>query len=166
MTAQNSFKINIPEGMEIDKDRSTFEEVFFKHKEKEYPIIWGELETVNGFYVEEDSSISEYRCSVLSIKENNKNIFETKQQAKASLALAQLTQLLKAYNGDWRPNWSDGYEPKYVINYVSVLEVNKTYTKHNLLAFYSEKVADLFLQNFKKLIKEAYPLLYGYSFED
>lgn len=172
MTNQNSLKINIPEGMEIDENRSTFAEIFFKPKEKQLPRTWRDLVTITGYFVNHKNSHVEKAYPYKELNQadasdyNNKNIFETKEQATAALALAQLTQLMKAYNGDWKPNWSDCYEPKYTINYVSVLEVNKTFTKHNLLAFYSEKVADLFLANFKDLIKEAYPLLYGYSFKD
>jgi hypothetical protein len=39
----------------------------------------------------------------------SRNIFATKKQAEASLALAMLTQQVKDANGDWKPNWMQNF---------------------------------------------------------
>lgn len=52
-----TFKINIPEGYEIDKDESTFEKIVFKKIEKKLITSWEELHSIKGYYVKGDSSI-------------------------------------------------------------------------------------------------------------
>lgn len=163
MTDKNSVKINIPEGMEIDASKSTFHEIFFKSKEKQYPKTFRELDTITGFGINGQVCVYETENIPLHIPKS-KSLYVTEEQAKASLALAQLTQLLKAYNGDWKPI---NDSRKYVINCVlDSLMIDTCYEYRYLLSFEKKKIADLFLDNFENLIKEASPLLFGYSLKD
>ena len=85
-------KIQVPEGYEIDKEKSTFEKIVFKKLENELPKSWEELDIVKGFYVDslsEITSTGEVTCA----EEYNRNTFPTRKEAKASIALAQLCQL-------------------------------------------------------------------------
>jgi len=65
------------------------------------PKTWEELGRVKGYHVSDNVD------SILSLYSNpwNKQVYRTKEQAKASIALAQLSQLMFIYNEGWKPNW-------------------------------------------------------------
>jgi hypothetical protein len=154
-------KIQVPEGHCIDQENSTFELIRFKKIEQKFPSSWMELRNVDGYYVTEKSSVTICREA---IKTNiNKNIFATEEQAKASLALAQLSQLKKIYREiegdkiDWRTQ---------TIEHVIVFGPNgqERSTARNtpqFLAFTKRETRDLFFDNFKELIEQARPLMVG-----
>lgn len=152
-------KIQVPEGYEIDRENSTFEKIVFKKVEKELPKSWKDLYEVKGWFVGDESRL----CSIETCnwaKDNHKNIFPTKEEAEACLALAQLCQLRDRYNGGWKPNWEDGDEQKYVIK-IGRGETTKcilTVTS-SVLSFKSAYLRDKFLENFRDLIETAKPLL-------
>lgn len=95
-------KIEIPQGYEIDKEKSTFENIVFKKVERELPKRWEELPFVDGWFVDAKCRIVE--TENLTAQEHNKNTFPTKEEAKACIALAQLCQLRNIYNDGWKPN--------------------------------------------------------------
>jgi hypothetical protein len=152
-----TLKIEIPQGYEIDKEKSTFENIVFKLTKKELPKSWEELEEISGYYATgAGSAINEYKTITTS---NNKNVFATKEQAEASLALAQLSQLLAVYNGVWVPDWSDN-ETKYHIRFLyDGVEVHECFVVQHFLSFKTKEIATQFLANFKDLILTAKPLL-------
>ena len=153
------FKIQVPEGYEIDKEKSTFEKIVFKKVEKELPKSWEELEFINGFYVSSLSSIYKAKENIPSI-ESSKNIFPTKEEAEACLALAQLCQLRDSYNDGWKPDWENGMEIKWCIELFKENIHEKTQIYFNkILAFKTKELRDKFLENFKGLIEIAKPLL-------
>lgn len=45
-------KIEVPDGYEIDKEKSTFEKIIFKKVEKELPKSWEELKIISGYYLD------------------------------------------------------------------------------------------------------------------
>lgn len=152
------FKIQVPEGYEIDKENSTFEKIVFKKVERELPKSWEDLKVVEGFYIDEDSGI--YVCEDRYTDDENKNVFPTEEEAEACLALAQLCQLRDKYNDGWKPNWTTDDEEKYII---SIHEGNPYtdchYSIQRVLAFRTEELRNKFLENFKDLIEIAKPLL-------
>jgi len=129
-----------------------------KQSDNKLPKTWEELGRINGHYIDGDS----FGWMVADIKtsRHNKNIFRTKEQAKASIALAQLSQLMFVYNEGWQPNWKDPYENKRCIafreNHINILITIKTQC---FLAFKTPKIRDKFLENFEDLIWQAKPLL-------
>lgn len=151
-------KIEVPQGYEIDKEKSTFENIVFK-KVDDLPKSWENLETINGFYVNSASDIVKVKGEAYAV-EDNKNVFPTKEEAEACIALAQLCQLRDRYNGGWKPDWDNDEEPKYAIK----ISNNKT-TKcvltvtSSVLSFKSFNLRDEFLENFRDLIETAKPLL-------
>jgi hypothetical protein len=148
-------KINVPDGYEIDKDKSTFENIVFK-KKKELPKSWGQLISVYGFCVNTECEILE---SNVYTKPHNRNIFSTSQQAKASIALAQLSHLRNVYRRWCDPDWSDGVE-KYCIYFQSgELVIDSCFYNEFFLSFQDKETAELFLENFKDLIEQAKPLM-------
>ena len=152
-------KIQVPEGYEIDRENSTFENIIFRKTERKLPKKWEDLENVNGYYAE---SWGDVRCyyGVNTPDHTNKNIFPTKEEAEACLALAQLCQLRDRYNDGWKPNWNSTAETKYVIEIFKNNIVKNLYGgKHRILAFKTEDLRDKFLENFKDLNETAKPLL-------
>lgn len=152
-------KITPPDGYEIDKDNSTFEKIVFKEIKKGLPKKWEDLEKLEGYYVSASYSrvISddEYR-----LHPDNKCVFLTKEQAQASIALAQLTQLREVYRQGWKPNWNNMSQEKYqVINQRGILKVFRS-DINGFISFQSRKVAEEFLDNFRDLIEKASPLLF------
>jgi len=149
-----TLKIEIPEGYEIDKEKSTFENIVFKLVKKELPKSWAELEGIRGYYVDVNSSIL---VTSGATKFRNRNLFATKEQAEASIALAQLSQLLAVYNDGKKESvysirvYEDG-EP-YVFNMFVIQQMQ------SFLSFKDIGTAELFLTNFKDLILTAKPLL-------
>ena len=156
-----AFKIEIPEGYEIDQEKSTFEKIVFKeiNKElkKELPKTWEELTKVEGYYIGTCAGVSDYQGAT---KEVNKNVFATRKQAEASVALAQLSQLRDAYRQGWKPDWQNHRIKKYCIFVEDDnFRIDHWYTRQYFLSFETQAIAQEFLENFKDLIEKAQPLM-------
>lgn len=92
----NQLTIDIPEGMEIDTENSNLAEGIIKFKPK--CITYDNI--VNSF-----SSIA---CINVCMHSSNINKL---------IAMAQLMNITKYYNGDWKPSWDSSEQPKYYIYY-------------------------------------------------
>lgn len=145
-------KIEIPEGYEIDKEKSTFENIVFKKK----PIVncWKDLPKISGVRIENTSSeIStsyDYPVSITS-----RNIFLNKKYAKSALALAQISQLLPYY--DSKVNWDNRYCEKYVIiETPNGLAIDINYNIYRFLAFNTYEEAERFLKYNEQLVRDYY----------
>lgn len=150
------FKIQVPEGYEIDREKSTFEKIVFKIKE--LPRSWEDLYMIKGWFVENGSDIYEFdNCFTTS---KNRNLFPTKEEAEACLALAQLCQLRDRYNDGWKPDWENGMEIKWCIELFkgNIYENTQIYF-NKILTFKRKELRDKFLENFRDLIEIAKPLL-------
>ena len=153
------FKIQVPKGYVIDKEKSTFEKIVFKKVEKELPKSWDDLEIISGFYVDSLSRVIKTSGEIYT-EENYKNTFPTKKEAKACLALSQLCQLRDRYNDGWKPDWDNGKEYKYSIVINNGRPFVETYFNvQKVLSFKTEELRDKFLENFRDLIETAKPLL-------
>lgn len=152
-----TFNIEIPKGYEIDKEKSTFETIIFKEVKNELPKTWAGLKFVDGYFTDDCSSIYDYSglCS-----NDNKNTFFSPEQAEASLALAQLSQLREVYRNGWKPDYTSKIQRKYCIYFFNN-EINiDDYGHPNFfLCFQDSETAHLFLENFKDLILTAKPLM-------
>ena len=149
-------KITAPKGYEIDKDNSTFENIVFK-KLNELPKTWEELGYIGGVYVGNSSKI--FKACFRTCLSEEKNIFKTEEQAKASLALAQLSQLRDVYRAGWVPDWSSP-DLKYCIYFNNkTASVNRLGNSNEFLSFQDKETAELFLENFRDLIEQAKPLM-------
>ncbi|HMA79026.1 MAG TPA: hypothetical protein VKP88_07940, partial [Candidatus Paceibacterota bacterium] len=80
---------------------------------------------------------------------------------EAAIALAQITQLLKAYNGDWKPDWSKNRDKWCIFKHNNVLIVCVVRRSGKLLAFPNKEKLDHFLEHHRELIEKASPLLFG-----
>lgn len=145
-------KIEIPEGYEIDKEKSSFERIVFKKKVE--VNCWEDLKRVPGVYITEYSCINPApACLVLPY---NQNVFLNEKYAKSALALAQISQLLPYYvtNVDWTAN-----NEKWCITRVSnKIEVRSWGSIHHVLAFNTKSEAIRFLKHNEQLVKDFYML--------
>ena len=155
------FKIQVPEGYEIDREKSTFEKIVFKKVENELPKNWCDLKFIKGFFVNGESEIKEInetRDKILAI-EGNRNVFPNREEAEACLALAQLCQLRDRYNDGWKPDWTDFTMKPSIYFHKDIATTGENRSERTILYFRSEKIRDKFLENFKGLIEIAKPLL-------
>jgi hypothetical protein len=153
-----TLKINVPEGYEIDKEQSTFENIVFKEIKNELPKSWEELENLKGFYIGHTSDIVMTSDHVRKSK-INRFIFATEEQAEASITLAQLSQLREVYRQGWEPDWSAENEKICIVCRDSIFELDSFCHTSYFLSFQSKGIAQQFLENFRDLIEKAKPLI-------
>jgi hypothetical protein len=153
-----TFKIEVPNGYEIDEQKSTFENIVFKEVKKQLPKTFNSLDTVSGWYADNE-------CDLINVKnigtywDKSGKVFATKEQAEASLALAQLSQLREVYRNGWKPDWTID-KAKFCIGFVEDEIKELAYFSTNVfLSFQDRKTRDLFLENFRDLIEQAKPLM-------
>lgn len=125
---------------------------------KELPKKWEDLKAISGYYVKGDSTI--HVLPSVPATYDNKNMFKLEEEAEATIALAQLSQLKYIYNDGWIPDWASSKEDKYVI----LFDANNIITSctcfiQRFLTFKTSELRDEFLLNFKDLIEQAKPLL-------
>ena len=130
-----TLKINVPEGYEIDKEQSTFENIVFKEIENGLPKSWEKIENLHGFFVDYGSDIRETYVDVMKSKVN-RNIFATKEQAEACIALAQLSQLREVYRQGWKPDYTMQGQKKWCIRfYQGTLQIEDYCSTEYFLSF-------------------------------
>lgn len=157
-----TLKIIPQEGYEVDKEKSTFEEIVFKKIESKFPKTWIEAikdKKITGYFV--DHSSYSIRCNIAN--ERDAATFPTFEEAEACIALAQLCVLRDIYNGeplaDWA-DWTDMSQSKFCCNFVKGnIFGSQSCGLTAPLAFKTEELYDEFIKNFKDLIIKAKPLL-------
>lgn len=152
-------KIEVPEGFEVDRLKSTFEKIVFKPINKD--VEWETFGKIKGYFLDSSGHILNYENDHTHC--NNKNTFPTREEIEACLALSQLLQWRDKYNGqklsEWC-DWSDGNQIKFVIYYNdNKIKLTDTLWCSEVLAFKSEEIRDKFFKDFKELIEIAKPLL-------
>jgi hypothetical protein len=145
-------KIEVPQGYEIDKEKSTFENIILKPIEVKLPLSVDDIR--RNWYIDQNGKI----LNVPTILQTN-NHLSTETRAKAFLALMQLVELRDAWNGDWRADWKD-YDNKYSICYLEEeIDIFLNQTRRRVLHFKTRELAEKFAEQFKDLINEAKELL-------
>jgi len=160
-----TLNIDIPDGYIIDEEKSSFEKIVFKKIQNvEFPQ-WEKLGLIGGYSPNSEASTT-YRLNS-ALYPYSKILFATKEQAEASIALAQLSQLMKHVNDGWEPDWHNEDQFKYCIGYfgekawVSDLRLAKDarFIARYFLTFPTEAKAYGFLKAYRDLIEKAKPLL-------
>ena len=158
-------KINIPEGYEIDKEKSTFEEIIFKKVDplSKLPKTWEEYckhtKGCPSFYYNYNrephirtSSFDGFRASSF---DGCHGEFSTKERLSQFVALGKLLQL--------RDYWVKHSEFKDAVGIFTwsegVIDTNKCNTNDCALTFPTQEMADKFITCFRDLIKQASPLV-------
>lgn len=131
------FKIQVPEGYEIDKENSTFERIKFKPIKKvmTYDDVAREL------FKDKNRYITTFSC----LKGGKDVTCTSSKQAEKLIAINKLMNVAKYLNGDWKPNWEEADEKKYFI-YICPIDCYtsvKSATIHmsDIVYFKSEELA-------------------------
>jgi hypothetical protein len=143
-------KIEIPEGHEIDREKSSFEKIVFKKKIE--VNRWEDLKHVTGWYITDNSCL--VPAPVGLVKPHNHNIFLNEKYAKSALALAQISQLLPYYdtNVDWTTN-----NEKFCISCIgNKIKIETWIGIHHVLAFNTKSEVERFLKHNEQLVKDFY----------
>ena len=154
-------KITIPEGFDIDKEKSTFEKIVFKKKDTK-PRSWEE-------YCKQQMAkkkiwyyINDTECTSVEAHWNGcisphiwKNVLPSKELTEAFLAMMQLMSLRQSWIGDWNSNQ---------LGYAIILGVTRDIMiSYNIdrraLTFPDKKMAVDFMNCFKDLLEIAKPLI-------
>ena len=151
--------IEIPEGYEIDLEKSDLTKgvVAVKKIATQLPKTWEELNEIKGWYCKSNSKVDMAR-SIYLVAEY-KSTFVTQEQAEASIALAQLSQLREVYRQGWRPDWLENKGKWCLLFYCNRIVIERWVSNHQFLSFQTEEIAKEFLYNFRDLIKQARPLM-------
>lgn len=118
--------------------------------DKPLPKKWEDLESIEGFYINEDSAIISMP-KIIYKDSRQRNVYHTVKQALSSRVKSKLSQVMAVYNGNWVSDWSDADQEKHTIERVgSDINVFTRYRKHQFLAFKTSELRDEFLRNFKE----------------
>ena len=91
---------------------------------------------------------------------DDSNIKSLKKVGEQHLAQIKLHQLRDCYRQNWKPDWKDENQNKWVIFYVYNKYIIEQYSfSSHFLSFQSEEIARKFLDNFKDLIETAGDLI-------
>lgn len=104
-----------PEGYELDKEKSTIENLIFKPRKESCKDIYKKL-----FYRKKVYYSDEYGDVISSkldseTRSKDLNNCASEKQAKKLLAINQLMNVAKYLNNGWRPDWNNENENKYTI---------------------------------------------------
>ena len=133
--------INIPEGYEIDREKSTFENIIFKKKRT--INTFSDLERVEGFCIE-----NYLNCPVkTNIKSTSDfTIFIDEKHINAAIAMAKISQLMPYYGGaitdkEWQEN-----TPKSTIERIES-SIIRSFSSlgYQFLAFHTKEQRDRFM---------------------
>jgi hypothetical protein len=154
---QKEVKICVPDGYEIDEEKSTFEKIVFKKK----PIkTWDDLVGINrpkeSVYINDDSQIIGLGSDNSFWGDGDKNIFVDERHAKSALAMAQISQLIVYYGGAITDEeWGDRDIKKYVIEkYNNKITLGGCSLIYFFLAFHTVWQRDEFFKNNEQLVKD------------
>ena len=158
---RESISIKVPDGYEIDNEKSTFTNIVFKPIARKYPKSWEDAfigKPLCGYWIGAQSDIIE--CDTNAVNAD-KNVFKTEKQAKSALAYAQITQLmaLPCYNGDWIPDWENHSEMKYCpCAIMGQIIPSFEYKKFNHISFKDFDIYESFLKNHEDLLRQYFQM--------
>lgn len=138
----NKLIIDIPKGMEIDTENTDEAKGVIMLRKKK-----------NITYEDISNSFNSVACINVSIHSSSINKLT---------ALAQLMNIAKYYNREWKPNWSDIAQRKYCIIYnksedAYSVDYNTSYTYNNI--YFSNRedaISVVFNPNFKRILDAIY----------
>ena len=151
---EKELQIEVPQGYEIDRQKSTFEKIVFKKIEHRKPTTWKEYckyakDCPSYFGNPRKNNIFETRFDGFY------NEFFTEERAKQYVSLGKLLQL--------RDYWVKGYDTfSYIVwsdNCRNVFASHWVGAAHNPLTFPTKEMAEEFKNCFSDLIKQEYPLV-------
>lgn len=125
----NQLTIDIPKGMEIDLENSDLAKGIVKFKKKDITY---------------DDILQECPTNFSGLRVRNHCLNKI-------IAISQLMNIAKYYNGDWNPNWRSLMEPKYYIYYNTRSNIygvaNASSTNYSNIYFRLDKDAQAVIEN-------------------
>ena len=115
---ETEIRIQVPEGMEIDKEHSTFDCIRFKPKKITYFDVTRHLSYTHAVYVAKEEHKS--KCVIFR----------------------KLLEVADYLNDDWKPDWFDYKQNKYIITYntkTNRLEIDSRYWISVNAVYFSSK---------------------------
>lgn len=138
-----TFKVEIPEGYEIDRENSSLEKIVFKKKGLSYEDVAEKLfYGKESFYANSDGEAGVIKKTDASTYCPNTS--STKEQVESIMALNKLCNVAKYLNGKWVPDWNNNASQKwkYTIRY-GVIEITRAfYSKSTSVYFKSREDAE------------------------
>jgi hypothetical protein len=156
MEQNNEIRVTIPEGYEIDTEHSTFECIKFKKKHR--INTWKDLKFIQGYFIENDSSIEKLE-EVIEKDCEDRNVFAYEKYAKAALALAQISQLMPYYGGEvTNEEWKNNERKFSIVVHNSELKPFTHVNNKVLISFHTEaqRARFMFFQENVQLVKDFY----------
>lgn len=125
------FKVQVPEGYEIDKENSTFECIKFIPIKDTYDSIVKKLFLNKTHYKLENEWVTNIRETFIFYLPNALLYGTSKKQLEKLLAINKLLNVAKYLNGDWKPDWKNKTDYKWYI------ENDEGHIKNNIVADYT-----------------------------
>ena len=160
---QKCICIEVPDGYEVDSEKSTFTNIVFKPIACKCPKSWEDAfigGSICGYLVNVLSDVKEVKVGRFA-SYVAKKVFKTENQAKSALAYAQITQLmaLPCYNGDWIPDWENRNEVKYFpYRANNIILSGIVYTEFQHITFKSYNIYKDFLENHEDLLRQYFQM--------
>ena len=151
---------NIPEGYEIDREKSNELQIVFK-KIEDKVRSWDEyckkIQGKSSYYVDNvDYKIISSQFESTPFLEE----FDNKEDAEAFAALGKLIKLRKDWIKDWKPDWTNEDQTKFtIISAENEISKGEHYKVNSSMSFPTEEMRDEFLDCFKDYLEQAKPLL-------
>lgn len=147
--------ISIPEGYEIDKEKSTFEKIIFKPIDSKIRSWEEYMKTPikDKWAILWSGRANQYTSSTPIKLIEPPIIFDSKEEAEAVYALTKLRLLRNQWVGDWKPG---DYTWRYAIlntfsRSIAACQTQATYC----LEFPTEEMAKDFIETFRPLLEQA-----------
>ena len=152
---EKEIRIPIPEGMEIDKENSTFECIKFKPVQKKR---WRDDENAqfNGYFLQSGTvKFARRQWNIL----NAYDVFATEPQAKSALAMARISQIMANDERFGGVVTDEEWKDRNIIKYTFKREedhISKDYyyAFYHFLAFHTAEQRDLFFQENADLVRD------------
>ena len=154
----NKIEINIPEGFEIDQNKSDFSKgiIEFKPVEKKklsYEDVARELFIKNkvAYYVSPQGNVEKYSITSGETAHLCNNA-TSKEQLECLMAYNKLRNVAEYLNSSWKANWNDHSKPKWFLYF------NWTHKRIEIDAHFSYQRSDVYF-NLKDSANKALEIL-------
>lgn len=156
---EKEINISIPEGYEIDKEKSTFTKIVFKKIENKLPMSFEEVKIpycwgIGNTIISKTTYNGHYTGKSFGMP-----IYTTEEYAKAFWALSKLIWLRDAWNEGWMPDYDDETKKFMICTRYNMLITDTCYSYNTTMSFQTEKIRNDFFTQFKDLLETAKPLL-------
>lgn len=148
-------QIAIPEGYEIDSEKST--DKFIVCKKIESINKYEDLKQLNkAVYMNVLDEFSAINCRSLKQNADNRKGTLNLREAKKQRAIGMISQLLPYYGGFIsKEEWSNDNIKKHIIkNYKNTIHKTTVTLFYEFLAFYTEEDRDRFIEHNEQIVKD------------